>query len=203
MRGLTRRAAMVMVVLGTVTSTAGAVTWHNTGDTAFTSSGSAMTLSVTGVSLTCTGASATGTSPSGSTVGVIYSGASGTLTLNGCSLSGLPTSVGCDYTWTLSTDTGGIKEGTADLTCSITQFGTKICHVEGPAPVTHFDPVPPSGFEVWIIHDSSGLKTTNGPGGTCPLGAGEPAHITKLTMTTTSATGGPTPHLGPRFTRTA
>src|ERR1044071_3993997 len=50
-----------------LSSTAGAVTWHNTGGTSFHATGGPMTYSRASVSLTCSGSTATGAAPGGST----------------------------------------------------------------------------------------------------------------------------------------
>jgi hypothetical protein len=201
--------AALMSLFAVMSSAAGAVTWHNTGDTAFTASNAnAGTLSVTGVNLTCTGASATGTSPAGSTVGTTFTGATGTATFNGCSLSGLPTAVSCSYSLTTSaaatSGTPSVFHGNADALCSVTQFGTEICKVEGLTSGSYTNPVSASSTAGRLtLNHSSTLRTTNGSGGSCILGVGEPATLTAQTFTVTAGTGGPTPHLGPFITRTA
>jgi hypothetical protein len=197
--------AALMSLFAIASSSAGAVTWHNSGDTAFTAAGVAGTLGVTGVNLACPSSSATGTSPSASQVGSSADLATGTITFSGCTLSGIPTHVACGYTLTgTALDGTTVVTGTAAVNCSVTQFGSEICKIEGTTPGNYTNPVNPSTFGKVSVPASSTLRTTNGTAGSCPLGVNEPSSLTAQTFTISSATGGATtPHLGPRISRTA
>jgi len=200
-------AAMLASLFAMLSSSAGAVTWHNSGDTAFTASGGASTMTVTAVNLACTGSNQTGTSPSASFVGNTYMMASGTVTYTGCTLSGVATTSVCDfllYTAATSPPPWDLALLIGWAVCRIYQFGVEICRVEGQTTGGYNNPVNPSTFGKITISSSTALRTTNGSGATCPLGAGEPLALTAQTWTISSAGGGATtPHLGPRITRTA
>jgi hypothetical protein len=193
MSKLSRLAVLVvglMSLFGVLSSSAGAVTWDNSGSTAFTATSGAGTLSATGASLSCSGATASGTAPD-STVGVIYS-VSGTATFDGCRLSNIVTTVDCGYTLTGATQDGAgmgsTITGTVDVTCDIAQFNTKLCHIEGSLPGSYVNNTP---GVLNIGTNASGLTLTNGPAGSCPLGNGDTGHLTALTFVVTSA-GSPT-----------
>jgi hypothetical protein len=196
--------AAMMSLFAMLSSSAGAVTWHNTGDTAFTaSSTTASSLSVTGVFLTCTGGDATGTAPAGPVSGTTYTLATGSMSFTNCLGLSLPTPITCGYSLTTSTaPVGLVFSGTADILCSVTQFGTEICKIEGQTASSYTNPSGTTAGKLTLSHSST-LRTTNGTGGTCPLGAGEPLTLTTQVFTITAGTGGPTPHLGPKITRTA
>ena len=198
-------ATALMSLFAAATSTAGAVTWHNTGDTAFTGTGGAGTLSSTGVSLTCSSADGTGTTGPTPFVGATWTGATGTVTFTGCRLAGITTSVTCTGSLTGTTWIAGppsVTSGSGDTTCNVTQGGIKICHIEGTAPGTYTNPSGGTNGKSTVLASTT-LKTTNPASGTCPLGNGDSASITSATATITAATGGPGPlHQGPIITRT-
>jgi len=175
--------ASLMSLFAVMSSTAGAVTWHNSGSTTFTATAGAGTLSSTGASLACTSASGTGTAPA-STVGVTYS-VSGTATFSGCTLSGISTGVDCGYTLTGTSQSGSVTSGTVDVTCGVYQFGTKLCHIGGSVSGTYTNPV--SGVGVLNLATGGNLILSNGPTGTCPLGNGDRGHLSALAFRTTSA----------------
>jgi hypothetical protein len=183
----------LMSLFGVMSATAGAVTWHNTGSTAFTVTAGARTLSSTGANFTCTGATATGDAPTGSAVGVTYT-VRGTLTYNGCSLSGITTAIECGYAFTGTSQSGSVTSGALDVTCSWYQFGSKLCHEGGSVTATYTNPV--SGVGTLTLVTGGNLIVTNGPTGSCPLGNGDRAHLSELTFRTTSASP-------PVITRTA
>jgi hypothetical protein len=197
----------LMSLFAIASSSAGAVTWHNFGDTAYTASGVAGTLGVTGVNLACAAPSATGVSPSADQIGNTVSLAHGAITFTSCTLSGIPTSVHCTYTLTgtaLDAVGSGTVTGDADISCGVVQFGSEVCRIEGAVPGSYTNPTNPSTFGKIDVPASSALRTTNGAAGSCPLGVNEPSSLTSQTFTITSATGGATtPHLGPRISRTA
>jgi len=197
MSKITRLAVLVvglMSLFGIMSATAGAVTWHNTGSTNFTATAGNGTLSSTGVTLTCTGSDASGDAPTGSTVANIYT-VRGTATFTGCLLSNIPTHVHCGYTLTGSTQpSAGVTTGDVDVTCDVSQFGTKICHIAGSDHGIYTNPV--SGVGSLTLTTGGNLRTSNPPTGTCPLGNGDLAHLSETTFRTTSASP-------PVITRTA
>jgi hypothetical protein len=200
-------ATALLATAAALASTAGAVTWHNSGDTAFTASGQASTYSVTGVSLVCSGATMTATSPSAAFVGATYGLATGTFTRTGCSLSGISTFITCSFKMTATAQDAAVRTvttGSFDVSCSMTQSGAEICKIEGTQPATYVAPTAPSQSGQFILPHSSSLRTTDGNAGSCFLGTGEPLTWTTETFSLTSATGGATsPHLGPVIQRTA
>ena len=190
-----------------MSSTAGAVTWHNTGDTAFTATAGAGTLAATGVSLTCPSGTGTGTLGSAPTVGHTIT-VSGTVHYNGCLTAGIATTIECGYTLTGTSQTGStghlVTSGNIDVTCSLTQFGAKLCHIENHSPLTGSYANPTTNAAPGRLTVSAGvLRVTNGPTGSCPLGSNDTATLTEQTFVVTTATGGPVPHTGPIVTRTA
>lgn len=195
--------AALMSLFAVMSSSAGAVTWHNTGDTAFTATSGAGTLSVTSASLACTGSDASGTTAATPFVGATWAAATGTATFTNCAIAGIPTSVDCGYTLTASSQSGGVSSGNVDANCGVYQFGAQICVIHGQTPGSYTNPSGTTAGKLTLNHSAT-LKTTNGSGGTCPLGANEPSTLTTFTYTITNATGGAsTPHLGPIVTRTA
>jgi hypothetical protein len=176
-----------------MSSTAGAVTWHNSGSTAFTATAGAVTLSSTGANLSCSSATATGTAPA-MTVGAVYS-VSGTATFNTCLLSGITTGVDCGYTLTGTTQSGSVTSGPVDVTCGVYQFGTKLCHLEGTVSATYSNPVSGVGVLIWATGGNV-VATDASPMVHCPLGNGDRGHLSLWTFRTTSASP-------PVITRTA
>ena len=175
--------ASLMSLFAVMSSTAGAVTWHNSGSTAFTATAGPGTLSSTSASLNCTGASATGTAPA-LTVGATYA-VSGTATFTGCSLGGVATGVDCGYTLTGTSQSGSVTSGAVDVTCGVYQFGAKLCHIGGSASGTYTNPV--SGVGVLALATGGNLITSNGTSGSCPLGNGDRGHLSAFSFRTTSA----------------
>lgn len=174
--------ASLMSLFAVMSSAASAVTWDNSGSTAFTATSGAGTLSSTGASLSCTDATGTGTAPA-TTVGLTYS-VSGVATFNGCRMSNIATTVSCDYTLTGTSQSGGVTSGSVDVTCGVSQFGVKLCHIGGSVSGTYTNP-----GVVGVLNLATGgsLILSNGPTGTCPLGNGDVGHLTPLTFNTTSA----------------
>jgi hypothetical protein len=178
-------------------STAGAVTWENSGDTAFTATGAATTLHFDTVHMPCTGSTTTATTGASPSTGATWAAATGTVTYPHCTLSGQTFSLACSYTLTLSGQSGLVSSGALDTECSLSAFGTKVCGYDGTIPATYTNPN--GGPGSLTLHHAT-LAGTNGPVGTCPY---KPFTFTEQTWTITSATGGPAPHNGPVFTRTA
>lgn len=174
-------------------STAGAVTWHNSGSTTFTATSGPTTLSSTSATVGCTSTDVTGTVPS-LLVGLTLV-ATGNAQFTGCSLGGLAVTVHCSYTMTGTSWTAGKTTGNADATCFTSQFGALLCITEGPIAGSYVNP-PSVGTAT--LNASSTLRSTNpGGGATCPLGNGDPLTLTANTaFTITSANS-------PSITRTA
>jgi hypothetical protein len=183
-----------------LSSTAGAVTWHNTGNTSFTATAGPGTLSATAASLSCTSADASGTAPA-SFVGATYV-VTGTIGFTGCTISGSATNVECSYKLTgISQPTPGITTGGADVTCGVYLIGQEICHISGSVHGHYVNPNPPTAGRLTVTA-GLGLRLSNGPTGSCPLGNGDAGSLTHLAFNVTSGTGG-TGTLGPIITRTA
>jgi hypothetical protein len=182
-------------------ASAGAVTWDNSGDTHFTTTGGPGTLSATGVSLSCAGSDGTArtTTP---VVGVIGAVVDATVIFTACLLAGQNFGMECGITLTASAAISGGVTGNADVTCSMVIAGVKNCHFEGGLHVQYVNPVLPSTSGNLTTTTGGSLRTTNGAAN-CPLGSGDPVHLSPLTFRVAAGTGGPTPHLGPIITRTA
>jgi hypothetical protein len=178
--------AALVSLLGVVSS-AGAVTWHNTGGTVFAATGGASTLTVTNVQLRCTGLDLSGDAPTLSSAAT-YS-MSGTWTSTGCSIFGLPYTVGCGYSLTLdSVAANHVFSGPVDVTCEVRDSsGTKVCHIEGQTPGAYRNNETGLGAQVTLF-TSTTLRTTNGGAGVnCPLQAGHPAHLSAQVLNVTSS----------------
>jgi hypothetical protein len=192
----------LMSLFGVLSSAAGAVTWTNTGDTAFTATGGPMTLSGGGLSWICSSSDWSGMTGSSPFVGTIYRAVTGHGDYTSCSIAGVSTAVTCDYTLTAATWIAGppaTTSGNIDLTCSVTQGATKICHIEGQTAGHYVNPTA-AGFGKFVLTESNTLKTTNATA-TCPLGNNATTTLATQTWTITNATGGPAAHTGPILTR--
>lgn len=171
-------------------STAGAVTWHNTGDTAFTATGGATTLHMANnnVHMGCSGITATGTTGAAPFVGSTWtSAAAGTLNFGHCTLAGQAYAIDCSFAESLTGQTGSVSSGSWVTSCNLYLGGAKICGITATVPVTYTNPSgsTPGSFTL----SSSTLTFSNGPVGTCPYGS--TGTLTHQTLTVTSGTGGP------------
>jgi hypothetical protein len=195
----------LMSLLGVMSSSAGAVTWTNDGDTSFTATGGPGTLSGGGLSLVCSSAHATGMTGTAPFAGTIWDAATGEATFNNCSIAGISTAVNCTYTLTAQTWSAGppaVTSGNIDATCNVTQGGTKICHVEGQTAGHYTNPTATS-FGTLVLTESNTLKTTNATG-SCPLGNNTNVTLSQQDFKLENAAGGPGPlHTGPIITRDA
>jgi len=196
--------AALMSLFAVLSSSAGAVTWTNLGATSFTATGGAGTLSSTSQFLVCSGSDVRGVTTHG--VGVLAPVVHATINFGGgCSLSGQAVGVECGVTLTAASQTTvapRVTSGTADVTCGVYLAGQKICHLEGPVSGTYTNPVAPSTPGVLRTHTGGSLRATNGVSN-CPLGASDLAHLSPLTFTVESGTGGTNPNLGPFITTDA
>jgi hypothetical protein len=193
-------AASLLSLFAVLSSTAGAVTWHNTGDTHFAATGGAGTLSSTAVTLGCTGSDVTGRVTGAEPfVGATLS-VDATIGFTGCTLSGQSFGVECGVTFTGTSWTAGapaVTSGAVDVTCGFYLSGTKLCHLEGQIPA-HY--VNASGTAAGRLTVTTGaLTTTNGSVSSCPMGNGDSAHLTPLTFGVVDTVQ----PLGPVITRTA
>ena len=186
----------LMSLFAVVSSGASAVTWDNSGSTAFTATGGPSTLSVGATLLPCADASATGTSPASSLTGDV---ASGTATFTGCTLGGAPAHQSCTYTFTGSSQASGVTSGTIDMTCDYFVFGVPACHIAGTNPGSYTNPVGATKGKLTLAHSNGTLRAFNPPGGTCLLGNNVALTRTTQTLGITTANG---PGLGPVITRT-
>jgi hypothetical protein len=184
--GLTTALASLFAMMS---STAGAITFSNTGGTSLHATGGGVTLLPTrhpgvGSNLGCGSSTWTGNVPAGA-----FLSASGTLTYSGCALVGTPVHIDCTYTlipttWTNATQ--AITSLTASLTCAMSAGGTPFCHIEGSTPGHYFNPDPPNTIGRLTLTRSSSLTITHSSFTNCLfLGttASGPVHMTEQTVT--------------------
>jgi hypothetical protein len=183
-------------------TTSGAVTWHNSGDTAFTATGGGITSTVDGLALGCGHTATTGTVAASPFAGTTWAAMTVTTTYVGCLVYSGSTWA-CTRTFTATSATGGVISGTAATTCANTTSGVEVCHIAGTVPATYTNPTAPATTGRLTLPHTNALVMGNPSMGTCPMGDGVPVTMSAQTLTITSATGGPTPHLGPILTRTA
>jgi hypothetical protein len=193
-------AVLVMALLSlsaVVSSTAGAVTWHNTGNTSFTATGGTATVQSANATIHCNDVRATGASL---LVTLENDIATGTATFTSCSIPSLVSSgvhMACNYTLTGISATATVVTGTADFHCVATIPFFPSCTITGSAASTYTNPTASATGRLHRAHSST--VTVSGSG--CLLSQGQ-ATLSAQTLTITSATGG-TGTLGPKFTRTA
>jgi hypothetical protein len=119
-------------------STAGAATWTNTSDTSFTATGGNVTLAVGANNLTCGSATATGNAPmsvAASPATAVL--ATGTILFQGCVLVDVVNAMHCVYALTGVSYGAPTVTADADVTCSLSQGGRAICHLEGRTAANH------------------------------------------------------------------
>jgi hypothetical protein len=192
--------AALASLFAVLSSTAGAVTWHNTGSTAFTATGGPGTLAVGANNLACTASSGTATAPGGSTVATVYN-MSFTFTWKPCSLAGQNTFLHCDLRLTGSLFSAGVTAGSLDLTCDakLTASPTVgLCHFSGSVPVSFTNPFGATKGKVTLTASNT-LVVSNYNTTSCPLGTGT-GTVSEQTLNVTNGT--PTT-LGPVLNRTA
>ncbi|WP_445148214.1 hypothetical protein [Baekduia sp. Peel2402] len=195
---MSRTARIVVLVtaltslFAVMSSTAGAVTWTNTGSTIIHATGPGGSLTIGANSLTCTGATARATAAA-SFVGSVYS-VPGTVTFSPCTLAGQNTYIHCGFTLTGSAFAEpGSTTGVADVTCDtrLTNGNTKLCHIEGPTVGHYINPTAATSTPGKItLTTSSSLITTHASGTSCIFGTG-PSHLSEQTITVTSVAGSP------------
>jgi hypothetical protein len=177
-----------------MSSTAGAVTWHNEGSTTFHATGGAATLSFTGAgsptTLPCAASTATANAPVGTFTSAVYR-VTGTLRFTPCSLIGQSTYVDCTFTLTALTWSAGVTAGPVDVTCDarLEVGNVGLCHVDGSTPGSYTNPsgLTPGRF---TLTSPSTLTVTNFGSTSCPIGTGSD-HLTEHTLNLTPGTAGP------------
>ncbi|WP_445148269.1 hypothetical protein [Baekduia sp. Peel2402] len=189
-------------LMGVVSATAGAVTWHNTGNTAFTAAGGGGTLSVGSNNLPCTGSEATGTATGGSVIGTTYS-MPGTITFAPCLMAGQPTYVHCGFTLTGASFASGVTSGVADVKCIayLTANNLQLCNITGTTPASYTNPSGAAKGKFTLSTSGTGLTVSHYFGTSCLMGTGT-GHLSEQTITIQHATGG-TGTGGPVLNRTA
>jgi hypothetical protein len=180
-----------------MSSTAGAVTWHNTGSESLHATGVGLTLSVGVNNFACTGSTLNATSPVGSFVTATYS-MTATLTYSPCTLAGVNFYMHCNATYTGIAWVAGppaLTAGAADVTCDLklTSGDQGICHLSGTMPASYANPNGATSGR-FTFTTSSTLTIGNYGSTSCFLGTGT-AQTSHQTMNLTSG--------GPILTRTA
>ncbi len=176
-------AVSVLSLFGGAAATAGAFAWHNTGSTSFTATTGTPTLTSTSARWECTAAHMTGDAPA-ATVGATYF-IRGTIGYTGCSFAGVSTGVDCNFTLTLTSQSGSQTTGDADMTCRWYQFAAQLCHLAGSLHAVYTNPV--SGVGTLTLTTGGNLIAKNPASGSCPLGNGDRVHQSEMTFRTTSA----------------
>ncbi|WP_445148213.1 hypothetical protein [Baekduia sp. Peel2402] len=175
-----------------MSSTAGAVTWTNTGSTIVHATGIGIVLNVGANKISCTGTTASATAPA-SFVGAVYS-VPGTVTFSPCTLAGQNTYIHCGFTLTGTAFTEpSITTGVADVTCvqRLTANNTALCHIERSTVGHYINPTPATSTPGKItLTTSSSLVVTHSSGTSCLLGTGV-AHLSEQTITVTTVAGSP------------
>jgi hypothetical protein len=185
-----RVAALTVALFAVAASSASAVTWHNSGATSFTGTGTATQFDFGGQVLPCTGPAVTGTAGSGPFSGATWTNAA---TLNvsysHCTQAGVPFNVQCSLSDSFTTQTGAVTSGSASASCDFNLFTTKVCGATATIPTTYTNPSgsTPGAFTL----SQATLTLSNGPQGTCPFGNGPAGTFTHQTITLSSAAGSP------------
>jgi hypothetical protein len=184
-----------------VPAVAGAVTWENSGDTAFTATGGAIAASgTTGFTLTCTSSDLTGVAGTSPFVGLVWKATHDNVTYTGCTSGGAAAVMSCTDTFTAVALSGGVVTGTLDSSCT---FGTSVtlkCVFHGGRPASFTDPTPQDPAAYDLAHAT--LTATDLGNDTCPAGNNKAVTFAAEKRPVTMATGGPSPHLGPFLNRT-
>jgi hypothetical protein len=188
-----------LVALSTMLSTsAGAVTWHNIGSTGFHATGGIVPQTVTypGAfnNVSCRTSTATADAPVG-TFSSSYS-MTGTLTADGCILLFGTWSMHCGFRLTAVTQMAGapaITTGAMDMTCS----GPAGCHTEGSTPAHYVNPNGATPGQITLTASST-LSMTHATGMNCLLFPRDTYGTVDWPEQTLTLTGG-----GPFLTRTA
>jgi hypothetical protein len=193
-------ATALISAVAAMASSAGAVTWHNSGSTAFTATAGPGSLTVTGVvGLSCTSADATGVTAASNFVGATWKAVHGTVNFTNCLTGGVPSPTHCTYDLTATTQPSvGVTTGVADVTCTVYQFNAKVCHITGTVHAVYHNWEGAVPGRLTLLHP--GNLRTDTPCAAAIGGPHEPATLTSQAFTVTS--GLPAGTLGPTITRT-
>lgn len=194
MRRLTRLAITTVGLLSLfaiASTSASAITWHNSGDTTFSATAGGPSYSVTSVSLNCASAQMAGTVPT-VTVGATLT-MSGTGSYLGCTFSGSTINIECGYKFTGVAQHGDTVTGSTDVTCNYYLATTRICHVAGSRPSTYQSP---SGSLTGVLTLSTSNLVINNGDVSCMFGNNDTIEFSPQVFNLNAPTG------GPRFTRT-
>lgn len=188
---------------------AGAVTWHNTGDTAFTATGNGYLVgpNSTTVIMGCNGSDTTATVAAAPATGTTWAAMHLQTTVTGCRFSPISlVAMSCTSTFTAVQQDGLDVTGALASTCVMTASPTNVvCHFHGQRPATYHDATfPPTGYGYLTVPASNTLKATSGTAA-CPFGNGTtvPFPHERWSLTTASGATLPAGHTGPIITRTA
>lgn len=176
-------------LVAVLSSSAGAVTWTNTGGTGFHATGTPGTLSIGVNKLTCSGSTWTGTAPMSSTTSTI---ATGTAVFSPCSLAGQNTFVHCAYTLTGSLFTSGVTFGATDVTCDARLTAApanSLCHIGGSTPSTYTNPAGTTPGRITL--NASAVLVVSDGNVACPLGTGTGSLTEQTINLTAPATASP------------
>jgi hypothetical protein len=183
-----------------LSSTAGAVTFTNSGSTAFTATGGPFSLSVNSGanSLACTASSATGTVASGAFTAIL-----GSLHYSPCTFIGQSATLGCTYTLTPISFTSGVVQSAVDVHCiyRLVASGSALCNVTGSTPATYVNPIGAAKGRLTLLASSTLVVSNNSDASCSALGI--PTGTTRvgsLTAQTIAITNGTPTTLGPVIT---
>lgn len=181
-------AALATIALVSLSASAAeAVTWHNSGSTAFTATGGAWALSIGGNHIACQALSGVGTATTGPFVGNGWAAVTGTFTGAPCLVGGTNYALECAYKFTAVTTSGSTTLGATDLTCywGLTA-GPRLCHIGGTLATSYTNP---SGSATgrFTFPTSNSLTVTNLT--SCIWGTGT-AEVEHFGLTVTQGTGG-------------
>ncbi|WP_445148212.1 hypothetical protein [Baekduia sp. Peel2402] len=174
-----------------MSSTAGAVTWTNTGSTVIHATGTGIVYSEGSNAMVCSGATLSATAAA-IIVASVYS-VPGTVTFSPCTLAGQSTYVHCGFTLTGSAFATPVTTGVADLTCTarLTANNAALCHLEGTVIGHYINPTAATSTPGKVtMTTSSTVGTTHSSGTSCLLGTG-PGHLSEHTLTVTTVAGSP------------
>jgi hypothetical protein len=181
--------AALASLFAVMSSTAGAVTWTNEGNTQIHATGAGGRLHIGANTLACTGATATGDAPVHSAAATYV--ATGHVIFTPCTLVGQSTFVSCSYSLTGAAFTGatlgGVTTGAADVTCDarLEAGGIGLCHIEGSTAASYTNPSAAGGTGRLTLSTSTTLTVTNFGSTNCPLGTGT-GTLTHQQLTTTA-----------------
>jgi hypothetical protein len=199
-------ACLTLLAAFGATASAGAVTWHNSGDTAFSATGTAVQIhpASPSVPLICFGGTtSTATAATGPATGALWSAMHVTTNGHSCQFAQTLVDLSCTSTFTAVQQSGTSITGSLDTTCDITGRGTTtlVCHLQGQRPATYRNPTA-TAYGSFTLPAGTTVIATNGQA-MCPLGQNTAVPWTHEQWTITTASGGPgLMHTGPILTRT-